>query len=210
MSLPDKIFFTGVPGSRWSGIAAWIEENVPGMNTSDRSDDRYFEHPKPTQDNPLPANHNGSYFGTGMEYTLDLTDENLNAPYDNLDGCKIIKSHEWAHKLDEIKENFPDDWICLVYRPDDVSLQWWLEIGGFTIDYPNYSHYQDDIGMRQAIREQNHAILKFASKHKAVWHHINPNFMKEYFGVTVEPVNEMYYDVLIAIVKRDTTFHFNK
>jgi hypothetical protein len=35
MILPNKIFLTGVPGSRWSGIAQLIEDNVPGFNTAD-------------------------------------------------------------------------------------------------------------------------------------------------------------------------------
>jgi len=35
--LPEYIFFTGVPGSRWSGIAQEIKSQ-PGYNTTDRAE----------------------------------------------------------------------------------------------------------------------------------------------------------------------------
>jgi len=44
MKLPNRIFFTGVPGSRWSGIAQTLEM-MSGMNTSDRTPEReYVQH----------------------------------------------------------------------------------------------------------------------------------------------------------------------
>ena len=39
--LPDMIFFTGVPGSRWSGIAQEIKQN-PRYNKTDRTPDRKY------------------------------------------------------------------------------------------------------------------------------------------------------------------------
>lgn len=203
MTLPNRIFFTGVPGSRWSGIAAWIEDNVPGMNTSDRSDQRFFQHPPPTNDRALPANHNGTYFGTGMEYPASLYADVLDLPWHDKDisGCRILKSHEWSLMLDDIEAKFPHDWIMLVYRPDLPSLDWWLEIGGFNIEYPDYSHYCDRDGMLKAIQEQNSALLKFANKHKAVWSHLNPKWMNDTFGVEVDGLNEMYYDILVTVIK---------
>ena len=41
--IPEHIFFTGVPGSRWSGIAQTIE-TIPGFNTSDRTPERTYDH----------------------------------------------------------------------------------------------------------------------------------------------------------------------
>jgi hypothetical protein len=55
MNLPNHIFFTGVPGSRWSGIAQTIE-SIPGFNTSDRNPGREYQH-------NTYSGHKGAYFG---------------------------------------------------------------------------------------------------------------------------------------------------
>ena len=43
MNLPKRIFFTGVPGSKWSGIAQTIEA-LDGFNTTDRWNHREYKH----------------------------------------------------------------------------------------------------------------------------------------------------------------------
>jgi hypothetical protein len=58
--LPNRIFLTGVPGSRWSGIAQTLE-SLNGFNTGDRTPAREFSHSGFT-------GHKGAYFGKGMEY----------------------------------------------------------------------------------------------------------------------------------------------
>ena len=58
MNLPNHIFFTGAPGSRWSGIAQTIE-SIPGFNISDRNSDREYIH-------NTYSGHLGAYFGQGM------------------------------------------------------------------------------------------------------------------------------------------------
>jgi len=200
LTLPERIFFTGVPGSRWSGTAQWIESNVPGFNVSDRNKEREFDH---VIANPnLPSGHRGAYFGTGMEYELRLEDpEYIDSPWEDTEGCKIIKSHEWPSQLDKIKELYPNDWIMLVYRPDLASQSWWHETGAFKMPYPNYDHYEDSIGMFAAIMQQNKDILKFAKKHDATWYHIGSKFMKTEFGVDIKPMDDFFYDVLITIIK---------
>ena len=60
MIIPEHIFFTGVPGSRWSGIAQTIE-TIPGFNTSDRTPERAYDH-------HAYSGHKGAYFGWGMEF----------------------------------------------------------------------------------------------------------------------------------------------
>lgn len=200
MKLPNRIFYTGVPGSRWSGVAQWIESAVPGFNISDRSIERSFGHC--VAHAGLPPGHEGAYFGTGMEFELRLEDPTyLDHPWKEPGGCRIIKSHEWSLHLDQIKELYPDDWIMLVYRPDEVSSAWWHQIGGFTIKYPNYDHYGDSINMNHSIRMQNKAILEFAKKHDATWYHIGKKFVAEQFGVSTEPLSDFFYDVLITVIK---------
>ena len=62
--LPNRLFFTGVPGSRWSGIAQTLEQ-LNGFNTSDRTPEREFSH------NGF-SGHKGAYFGQGMELEAHL------------------------------------------------------------------------------------------------------------------------------------------
>ena len=46
--LPELIFFTGVPGSRWSGIAREIKED-PKYDTTDRAPHRAMNGPTTLQ-----------------------------------------------------------------------------------------------------------------------------------------------------------------
>jgi hypothetical protein len=154
------IFFTGVPGSRWSGIAREIKQD-PKYDTSDRAPHRVYKH------NDF-SGHCESYFGTGMEFPVDLSIENLLAPF-NSTGIKLLMSHEWPYYFDQIIEQYPHADIQLVYRPNDASLKWWLEAGGFNITYPNYEWYVDVDGMKKEIEQQNKLILDFAQKHMLQW-----------------------------------------
>ena len=147
MILPNRIFFTGVPGSRWSSIAQTLEQ-LEGINTSDHSSNRQYASGK-------YSGHKGAYFGTGMEFETYLDPKHIDSPWREAGGCKIVKSHEWAHKLQTISEVFPTDWIMLVYRPDASSYAWWFEAGGFNIDYPDYSVYKNHAGMLGEITTQN-------------------------------------------------------
>lgn len=160
-TLPDKIFFCGVPGSRWSGIAQEIKAK-PGYNTSDRAEHRKYKHGE-------FSGHIDAYFGTGMEFEPILEEANLLAPFTKKSGCKLLMSHEWAYVLDEIKEKYPLDWIQLIYRPDWESFLWWKKAGGFDIKYPNYDWYKNDVEMRHKIEEQNNLILDFAQRNNLSW-----------------------------------------
>lgn len=162
--LPNRIFFTGVPGSRWSGIAQEIESQG-GFDVSDRTQERNYSHDD-------FSGHVGAYFGTGMEFPANLNTDNLNAPYSGT-GCKLHKSHEWSYKLHCITAAFPNDWITLVYRSDSPSFNWWKQAGGFKITYPDYSWYENDLGMIRKIREQNQLILEFAQQKKLTWRQHN-------------------------------------
>jgi hypothetical protein len=200
--LPKRIFFTGVPGSRWSGIGQWIEETVPGFTTSDRTENRQFEHSLGSTYKGMPVHHKGAYFGRGMEFEAKLNDSDyLDSPWQDKIGTRLIKSHEWALQLDNIKELYPDDWIIMVYRPDEISSAWWHQAGGFKIKYPDYSAYGDSINMNNSIRLQNKAILEFGKKHDAVWYHVGKKFLKTEFDIDVEPFSDFFYDNLITVIR---------
>ena len=156
----NRIFLTGVPGSRWSGIAQELESEG-GYNISDRTPERTYTH---------KGNHVGAYFGTGMEFPAILDTKNLDLPYRGT-GTKLHKSHEWSLMLDDITDLYHRSGIILIYRPNEVSLEWWLQAGGFNITYPKYDYYIDEKTMAKHIAIQNDSILKFAHKHKLKWTH---------------------------------------
>ena len=173
MNLPNRIFFTGVPGSKWSGIAQILESDS-AFNTSDRMPEREYAH-------NTYSGHKGAYFGQGMEFYPDPT--KVDQAWHGGDGIKIVKSHDWAYMLDVIKPGFIDDWAMLVYRPNEVSNAWWHQAGGFEISYPNYSHYKNSENMFDAIKEQNNNILRFAHKHNATWNYFTTEWIKTTFFV---------------------------
>ena len=156
----NRVFLTGVPGSRWSGIAQELESEG-GYNISDRTPERTYTH---------KGNHVGAYFGTGMEFPAILDTKNLDLPYRGT-GTKLHKSHEWSLMLDDITDLYHRSGIILIYRPNEVSLEWWLQAGGFNITYPKYDYYIDEKTMAKHIAIQNDSILKFAHKHRLKWTH---------------------------------------
>jgi hypothetical protein len=192
IELPNRIFLTGVPGSRWSGIAQTIE-SLTGFNTSDRTPEREFTHSGFT-------GHKGAYFGKGMEFESYLDPTYIDQAWSTSAGCKLVKSHEWAHKLQTIRDVYPTDWIMLVYRPDMASYAWWHEAGGFNIKYPSYTAYKDSATMLGEIAKQNNNILQFASKHDLTWSYFTPKWIEQNFGQPME-VNKQWPDILVALLK---------
>jgi hypothetical protein len=190
--LPNRIFFTGVPGSRWSGIAQ-ILESIPGFNTSDRTPARTYNHHSYT-------GHQGAYFGLGMELEAKLIDSYIDSAWTEPGGTRIVKSHDWAYVLPEVAHYFPTDWIMLVYRPDMTSYAWWHEVGGFQIQYPCYDAYRDSTGMLAAITRQNQCILEYAHSRNATWHHFTPAWVESAFGHRVE-IARTFPDILVSIIK---------
>lgn len=192
MNLPKHIFFTGVPGSRWSGIAQIIE-SMPGINTSDRSSEREYLHHTYT-------GHKGAYFGRGMEFDATVNLEYIDRAWADPGGTKLVKSHDWAYKLQEIKTIYPDAWIMLVYRPDMSSYAWWHEAGGFQIKYPCYDAYQDSVGMLNEIQSQNRAILKFGMINKCKWEYFTSEWINKNFDTDINVTN-VWPDILVTLIK---------
>lgn len=192
MKLPNRIFLTGVPGSRWSGIAQ-VLETIPGFNVSDRTPERTYSHHSYT-------GHQGAYFGEGMELDTCLDADYIDSAWTESGGTRLIKSHDWAYKLGLVAQVFPTDWIMLVYRPDMASYAWWHEAGGFQIKYPCYDAYKDSTGMLAAITRQNRCILEYAYSKNATWHHFTPQWVESTFGRPVE-VNKTFPDILVTVIK---------
>ena len=191
MQLPNRIFLTGVPGSRWSGIAQTLE-TIPGFNISDRNKNREYTHAK-------YGGHIGAYFGPKMELEDRLDADYIDSAWAVPGGTRLVKSHNWAYKLHDVKAAFPDDWIMLVYRPDMASYTWWHEAGGFDIAYPNYSWYGNSRTMMNEITKQNEMILEYAHEQDATWQHISEKWIKDNFGHNVTFTKRT--DILVTIIK---------
>lgn len=190
--LPEYLFFTGVPGSKWSGISQIIEQ-MPGVNTSDHNPEREYTHGK-------FSGHKGAYFGKYMTFEPLLYPAHLSIAWNNEPGMKIVKSHDWALRLDEVVETHPDAWIMLVYRPDHVSYAWWHEAGGFSIEYPSYAAYGNSVQMLGAIQEQNQAMLKWSIENDLSWSAFTPKWFKDNFGYELE-FDQRWDDVLVTMYK---------
>lgn len=193
MTLPQRIFFTGAPGSRWSGIAQTLE-SIPGFNTSDRTHERQYSHGS-------FSGHKGAYFGRLMEFDAKLDTNYLEQAWaKNSPGTKLIKSHDWAYSLDKIKQQFPNDWIVLVYRDNQASFDWWKEAGGFDIKYPSYVAYKNDEVMMREISWQNNAIKEFAKQHNLQWDSFNSDWISEHFNANVK-IENIRTDIFVTILK---------
>jgi len=192
MTLPNRIFLTGVPGSRWSGIAQTLE-SMPGFDTSDRTATRTYTH------NNF-SGHQGAYFGTGMELDPVLDSAYIDRAWADSTGTRIVKSHEWAYQLPEIKQQFPNDWIMLVYRPDMPSYAWWHQAGGFDIKYPCYDWYQNSSIMLGKIAEQNQLILEYAHAQRATWHYFTAEWIESVFGQSVQ-ITKTFPDILVTVIQ---------
>jgi hypothetical protein len=190
--LPDYIFFTGVPGSRWSGIAQ-VLETIPGMTTSDRTAARTYSHHSYT-------GHVGAYFGRGMELAPTLDAAHINSAWSTEGGTKLVKSHDWAYKLQEIKSVFPTAWIMLVYRPDMNSYAWWHEAGGFQIKYPCYNAYKNSPTMLAEIMAQNAAILEFGMINNSKWEYFTSAWLADNFSIHLDVTN-IWPDILVTLIK---------
>ena len=186
----DKLFFTGVPGSRWSGIAQTLE-SMPGFNISDRTPERTYTHHQ-------YSGHVGAYFGKGMEFEADPA--RVDQAYSDPGGIKVIKSHEWIDHVNQIKALYPHTaQIMLVYRPDQTSFAWWHEAGGFQIKYPNYDYYENSAGMLAEITRCNQKILQTAYQHNATWSYFTSQWVIEHFAHDVN-IKQTFSDILVTII----------
>lgn len=191
MQLPKRIFFTGVPGSRWSGIAQ-ILEDVLDLDTSDRNKEREYDH---TQ----YSGHKGAYFGTGMEFEakFGLVDE----PFEYLDESRLIKSHEWSRMIPQIINHFPNDGMIIIHRDTYESFKWWKEAGGFDITYPDYSAYKDETGMLTEIHNQSLNIESFCLQNNIQLKPFNNEWIKNNFQRECNKDLSKYEGIKAAYIK---------
>lgn len=170
----ERIWFCGVPGSKWSGIDIALRNLIPADRT-DETPERTFYH-RPNKPTDLNNGHRGSYWGPGMGCGEDWIDFNyIEDPQKLLDdidqvftgdGYKIIKSHFFARhwNLDYIWNNFKGDYLMFVYREPQKSFAWWSQVMDFSEGhYPDYRPgYTDYNTLRPLIWEETVKMLDFA------------------------------------------------
>ena len=196
MKLPNRLFFTGVPGSRWSGIAQTLE-TCQAFNTSDRTETRKYEHGS-------FSGHLGAYFGRGMEFEPELNEQNLDAPWiDFATPTKIIKSHDWAYKLLEVEKfaKQSGDWLMIVHRDPESSYDWWVKAGGFDIKYPSYESYKNLPFMRTQIELQTLLIEKFVHDRNLILSPFNSDWVRLNFGLDILVDTSKLTDIKVTLLK---------
>ena len=175
MQLPDRIFFAGAPGSKWNNIVE-ILYTLKGVNTSD----------------------NNTVVGTGMQFEPKLDANYIDSVWDDSAECKIVRSHEWCDQLNNVHNAFPNDWIMLVHRQQKTSLTTWLELGGYSITYPDYSDYQD---MSATIKRQNQGIMKWVFEKNCKLERFSPFWVEREFGQSIKFDQTLFDDVFVTIYK---------
>jgi len=166
------IFMTGAPGSKWSSVSKNIYYS-PDIDRSDYSDARTYYH---DASGTMQLMHMGAYFDPGMEFgsffdeinrhTKEQCEAEFDRPFTGT-GVRIIKSHVFAHNIDFLKDHWPESPIILVQRPNDACLGWWVKCGHFTITYPKYGQYYQDLRtMATIISAQNRAVQAAVWRYK--------------------------------------------
>lgn len=189
-NLPERIFLSGAPGSRWSGIAQVLEQ-LPGFNTSDRTPEREYSHSE-------YSGHKGAYFGPGMEFEPILDVDYIDSAWTHSNGCRIVKSHEWCEMLQDVHNTFPKDWILLVHRQHKQCYNWWTAAGGYDISYPNYSSYDD---LPTIIKRQNQAIMRWVFEKHCPLERFNPYWVEREFDQNIDFDASPWEDVFVTLWK---------
>ena len=166
------IFLAGAPGSKWSSVAKHLYDSSE-IDISDQRKDRQYWHSAWGEPKLM---HMGAYWDPGMEfgdrfdqlstYSRSECEAKFDEPFSGR-GIRVIKSHVFCHHLNFIRHTWPDCPIVLVDRDDDACLGWWVKCGHFTITYPKYDQYYQDLRtMSQIIPAQNRAIQAAVWRYK--------------------------------------------
>ena len=195
----EYIFFTGAPGSRWSGVSQILRNNIPGVDNTDCTPEKTYMH-------HLYSGHTGNYYGPGMLYgrwldtqfgTREQWEQEIADSYTGSNPVKLILSHNFAHYLDELVRVFPSSKLVLCYRDDRACYDWWHAVGGWNIAYPDYSWYRNNDRMLEEIQKQNKQILDFVAQKELKLEQPSRDFLRQHFDVDRDFVFEK--DVSVAV-----------
>lgn len=162
------LFLTGVPGSRWGRLERMLYKAAPGL--VDMSSNLNY-----LQDNPEHGTQHvytfwGPYHQHGDEFDqLSLLGperimaeiESAYSEHNAPEPLRIIRCHWFAYQLDWIAENLPEVDIMMVMREPEMSFRWWIESGGWDINYPSYKWFSTSEVLKREIMTQTKLMQKF-------------------------------------------------
>jgi hypothetical protein len=185
---------TGAPGSAWSMVSNRLKKSFEEFDLSDETPERLYSIPisnRAEYQVHRPSwkmrTHDGSYFGPYNEfgnhfdeisnhYTKEQFLDECVKPYsDDTRPFKLIRSHWFAYNLDWIWENCKGHKLLLIWRDPEVSRDWWYSMGGWNINYPVYTWYDNPERMWIKIQEESNNILDFAQRKNIKWNDYTGN-----------------------------------
>jgi hypothetical protein len=201
----NLVWFTGAPGSKWSGTANVLQA-IPHLNfnITDRSPEREYQHVGPNELSK-GITHTGAYFGPGHGIGEDWDNfTNLNPMHieqqifkewkDPSSNRLLVKSHFLSHHLDFLADTWKDNPIIMVIRPSNKCEAGWFSAGGWDISYPNYRpYYKDDDTMKRMIKEHNQLMTDFCNRRDVVVEKFNAEFLKEYFDWSINQLEDPHH-----------------
>lgn len=194
----ELIFFTGVPGSRWSGVSQVFRNAWPDVDNTDCED------PRKVYTHNEFSGHRGNYYGPNdlhgnwLDKEFGTKEQWLNEIYRSYTGAspvKLVLSHNFAYYLDDLAAAFPESKIVMCYRPEQACFDWWHEAGGWDITYPDYTWYGNDEVMRREIFKQNRMMLEFAKAKGVEFKRPDVHFFRTHFGRDIDFVFDKDVDI---------------
>jgi hypothetical protein len=199
------VWYTGSPGSKWSGIANIIQ-SVSNLNfdISDRSPEREYKHTKDRK-GAGGITHTGAYFGPGHgmgelfhqlpELDYNEVENEIVSQWSMLTSKRLlVKSHFFTKHLHYISETWPNSPIIMITRPPGSCFRGWIEAGGWNITYPRYREfYKDEITIEKCISEHNSEILEFCKNKNLELKNFNSRYMKETFNFDLKQIDNLNY-----------------
>lgn len=212
------VFYTGCLGSKWSRFSIVLRQSpLFRFNLSDNDDHRHFrigEKVSNTVEPDLP-NHQGAYWGTGMEFGDGFEDLPSNytktefvkecmRPFRDVNSTShyLIKAHGFAHNLNWLAEKFPKSKIIMVTRPPVNALDEWLNYGGFDIPYPSYTYYQNEMVAQSDNNRQVASTHNFILNNNLTHHTVSRASVQSLLKIDMSDPQSMAYRLTTAISYR--------
>ena len=198
------VWFTGAPGSKWSGVSTIIQAiDHLGFNIADRDNSDQYLHP-PKINSKFSPTHLGSYFGPGGSAGKDfVTMSNLD-PKDieneilsqwgdsSHTGRLLVRSHFFTHHLDYIAETWKENPIIMIIRSNNSCIRGWNSAGGWDITYPDYKQfYKDNNTLKKYVCEHNQKILEFCNSHNLEIKKLTDRCLYELFNWKASDIHDL-------------------
>ena len=190
---PEFCFVSAVPGSSWSMISHRLKILL-NHNLTDVNEARRHAAPARDQSKGSVHTHFGSYFGPHNEfgehfddiannYTLENFYNECNRPFINSNNghTKSIRSHWFSYNLNWLWENCKGNTMFLIYKESQSAVDWWLKRGGWEIEHPVYTWYENTDKMTKQVIEENNNLLKFAEEKNLAWETYHEGWWLERF-----------------------------